>query len=357
MIGRTIGNRYKIRQKLGSGTIAWSYLADDLTTGVPVVIKVLYPQYAEDMAYAQRFIREARLAMSLPPEPHLVRVLGYGSDQDIRYLVVLYVEGRDVKRLLEENGPFGEGQVLDVAVQVAEALEHLAKQGVVHCDLKPQNLIIGPTGLVQLTDLGLARSDALPSLTQTGIVGSLYYISPEQAMGMHTDIRSSIYSLGIILYEMLAGVPPFSASTPWAIVNMHISGQFIPLRQRRADVSEDVSWLIEKAAARAVQDRFQTPTELREAAAWIANERRAALGRPTGPAGAPAKPRPITEEDQELRRRRERAMALYGQGLLHFGAREWAAAQTLLTEVAELVPGYQDTDRLLALIKERLAEK
>ncbi len=372
MIGRIVGNRYKIRRKLGSGTIAWSYLAEDTTTGGPAVVKVLYPQYAEDVAYAQRFIREAKVAMSLRPNPHIARVLGYGADQDMRYLVVEYIEGRDVKRILAEDGPFSQEQVLNVAAQVAKALAHVVEHGVVYCDIKPQNLIIGSAGQVKLTDLGMARSDALPSLTQTGIVGSLYYISPEQAMGMHTDIRSSIYALGIIMYEMLAGAPPFSANTPWAIVNMHISGQFIPLLQRQPNVSEDMNWLISKATARAPQDRFQTPAELGEAVDWVAHELRAsaqrqspgrdaASARPGGPGdrreGTAQTPAPAAADTSEARRRRERAMALYGQGLMHFGAREWSAAKTLLMEVSALVPGYQDTETLLALIEERLAKE
>ena len=225
MIGQIVGNRYKILRQIGSGGMAWVYLAEDTSDDTQVAVKVLFPQYSEDVAYTQRFIREAKVAMSLS-EPHIVKVLDYGADRDTHYLVMEYIEGRDVKTILQEEGPFPLDQVLDVATQVSLALEHANERGIVHRDIKPQNLMITPEGMVKVLDLGIARAHSLPSLTQSGFVGSLYYISPEQAMGGRTDIRSDIYSLGIVMYEMLAGAPPFAADTPWMIVNMHISGQF-----------------------------------------------------------------------------------------------------------------------------------
>jgi len=448
LIGKIIGNRYKVLRQIGSGGMAWVYLAEDTSTGAYVAIKVLFPQYSEDMAYTQRFIREAKMAMSLS-EPHIVKVLDYGADRDTHYLVMEYIEGRDVKTILQEDGPFAVEQVLDVAAQVAQALQHADEHGIVHRDIKPQNLMLTASGMVKLLDLGIARAHSLPSLTQSGFVGSLYYISPEQAMGGRTDIRSDIYSLGIVMYEMLTGAPPFSADTPWMIVNMHISGQSVPLSQRRSDVPEDVEWFIGKAMAKDPQDRFQTPSELGEAVQWVAEG--AQTARPRGPRRAAATQQPVdrlyrravehaeasrwqqaidlfgqvltqdpnyqdvadrladamqqarletlyteaqrllrnqeqkkaTEllieiaatdpgyrdvgellaqagaaiDNTDVRRRQERAIIFYGRGLMHYGAREWREAKALFEEVAELMPNYRDTDTLLAVINERLAEQ
>ncbi|MBU1748805.1 MAG: protein kinase [Chloroflexi bacterium] len=447
MIGQIIGNRYKIMRQIGSGGMAWVYLAEDTATGSQVAVKVLFPQYAEDMAYTQRFIREAKVAMSLS-EAHIVRVLDYGADRDTHYLVMEYIEGRDVKRVLQEEGTFAVERVLDVAAQVSLALQHADEHGIVHRDIKPQNLMITPAGMVKVLDLGIARAHSLPSLTQSGFVGSLYYISPEQAMGGRTDIRSDIYSLGIVMYEMLTGSPPFSADTPWMIVNMHISGQSVPLAQRRPDVPEDMEWLINKAMSKDPQDRFQTPAELGEAIAWVTQG--AQTARPRGARRASLAQQPVdrlyrraieaadagrwqqaidmfgqvltqnpnyedvadrlaeamqqarldtlyteaqrllrgqeqkkaTEllmeiaatdpeyrdvrellaqfgagiDDTDARRRQERAIVLYGRGLMHYGAREWEQARDLFQEVAGLVPHYRDTDTLLQVVQERLAE-
>ena len=449
MIGQIVGNRYKILRQIGSGGMAWVYLAKDNSTGAHVAVKVLFPQYSEDVAYTQRFIREAKVALSLS-EPHIVKVLDYGADRDTHYLVMEYIEGRDVKCILQEDGPFTVEQVLDVAAQVALALQHADEHGIVHRDIKPQNLMITPAGMVKLLDLGIARVHSLPSLTQSGFVGSLYYISPEQAMGGRTDIRSDIYSLGIVMYEMLSGAPPFAADTPWMIVNMHISGQFVPLSQRRPDVPEEMEWLINKAMTKDPQDRFQTPVELGEAVEWITQGAQTSYPRRQRRAAALA-PKPVdwlyrravefaeagrwqksidlfgqilrqdpdykdvadrlaetmqqarletlytealrlqrnheqkkaTEllieiaatdpnyrevgellaqagaaiDDTHARRRQERAVVLYGRGLMHYGAREWHEAQALFKEVMEQIPDYRDTETLLAVVNERLAEQ
>jgi serine/threonine protein kinase len=242
---------------------------------------------------------------------------------------------------------------------VAQALEHTNERGIVHSYIKPRNLMITPTGMVKMLELGIAQVHSLPSLTQTGFVGSMYYISPEQATGGRVDIRSGIYSLGIIMYEMLAGAPPFTASSPWMIVNMHISGQIVPLSQRRSGTPEEVEWLINKALVKDPQDRFQTPGELREAVEWVSQEtqttrpqkqRRAdTLTQRPGPSYLD-----VAVDDAEVRRRQEQATTLYGRGLMHYGAREWREAKALFEEVAELVPNFQDTETLLAVINERL---
>lgn len=341
LIGQIIGNRYKILQQIGSGGMAWVYLAEDTSTGARVAIKVLFPQYSEDIAYTQRFIREAKVALSLS-EQHIVKVLDYGADRDTHYLVMEYIEGRDVKRILQEDGPFSVEQVLDVAAQVALALQHADEHGIVHRDIKPQNLMITPAGMVKLLDLGIARVHSLPSLTQSGFVGSLYYISPEQAMGGRTDIRSDIYSLGIVMYEMLAGAPPFSADTPWMIVNMHISGQSIPLTQRRPDVPEDVEWLISKCMAKDAQDRFQTPTELLEAVQWVMEGAQTARPRGARRAAFPA--------TQSLDRLYHRAVELTEAG-------RWQQAIDLFGQILAQDPNYKDVaDRLTAAMQQARLE-
>ncbi|MCP4583360.1 MAG: serine/threonine protein kinase, partial [candidate division Zixibacteria bacterium] len=218
----------------------------------------------EDLSYIQRFNREAKLASTLT-DPHIVRVLDYGADRDVYYLVMEYIEGRNLREVLTEKGIFPWKNALETIDQLATALEHAHPHGVVHRDIKPQNMMLTDAGLLKVLDFGIARIPTLPSLTQSGFIGSPYYVSPEQAMGEEVDIRSDIYSSGIVLYELLSGKIPFEAKSPWSIISQHITNEPPPINLSEGDIPDEVHQLLHGMIAKRPEDRFPTPTSLRRA--------------------------------------------------------------------------------------------
>jgi len=331
MIEEILGNRYKIIREIGSGGMAWVYLAEDLIEGVQVAAKVLYPQFSEDISYIQRFNREAKLAISLN-EPHIVRVLDYGATRDIHYLIMEHIEGQDLLEILEERGPLPYEEVLDIVSQVAKALEHASQQGIVHRDIKPQNLMVTADGTVKVCDFGIARAVALPSLTQSGFVGSPYYISPEQAMGEHVDVRSDIYSLGIVMYQILSGKLPFDAKSPWSIISQHIASKPPSLRLGNTDLPEAVEHLVNKAMAKRPEDRFQTPAEL------IQTVKDVLSGKEIAAVKIPVPEQDIAGLVENLYRRAVEASQ----------AEEWQRAVNLFNQVINLQPDYENATERLA---------
>lgn len=244
------------------------YLAEDINENQLVAVKILYPQYSEDIAYIQRFNREAKLAHSLNNE-HIVRVLDYGASRDVHYLVMEYVEGKDLRQILDDRGPLPLDEACGILDQVCAALEHAHAFGIVHRDIKPQNLMLTGSGQIKVLDFGIARARTLPSLTQSGFVGSPYYIAPEQAMGDEVDIRADLYSAGIVFYELLSGRVPFDDKSPWAIISQHIASDPPPLNLPLGGQAEVVERFLRRSIAKRPDDRFQTPTAMRQTIAAI----------------------------------------------------------------------------------------
>ncbi len=264
MVGRLLGNRYKIIRELGSGGMARVYLAKDNKKLSLVAVKILYPQLCENFTYIQRFNREAKMAMGLS-SPYIVGVLDYGADKDDHYLVMEYVEGKTLAELMREEGPLPWGRALAIAYEAAQALREAHRHRIIHRDIKPANMMITPQGTARVLDFGIARASDLPALTQSGFVGSPYYISPEQAMGEKVDIRSDIYSLGVVLYEMLSNRLPFDAETPWPVIEQHISAKPPALGAICPDLPQEVELLVDRMLAKDPEERFQTPAELMHA--------------------------------------------------------------------------------------------
>jgi tRNA A-37 threonylcarbamoyl transferase component Bud32 len=333
MIGTILSNRYKLIAELGSGGMAWVYLGEDLREKKRVAVKVLYPQHSQDLNFLQRFMQEAKLAMSLSqcaPQQQIVCVLDYGSDQDTHYLVMEFVEGRDLRQVLEERGALPWPEALDIARQVAMALDHAHKHEVVHRDVKPGNIMILSDGTARVLDFGIARARTSPHLTLSGFVGSPHYSSPEQAMGHPVDIRADIYSLGIVLYRMLSGQLPFQADTPWAIVNQHVTSPPPPLEDIQADLPTPVVHLVEKALAKQPKDRFQTPMEMLEAIET------ALAGHELPPIShASAAPVPLDET--------------YRRAQVAFEAEAWQEAVTFFSQIVKVEPDYRDVNEKLAV--------
>jgi predicted Ser/Thr protein kinase len=242
MIGKKLG-KWTVEKELGRGGMGQVYLARD-EFGIQAAVKVLSPDLAQDPAFHQRFKREID-ALSQLEHPNIVRFYESGHEDRTFFYVMEYVEGSDFDKLLEEKGRLPWRDVLDAALQICPALKHAHDRGVIHRDLKPQNLLRSATGAVKLTDFGIAKVFAGVNLTSTGgIVGTAEYLSPEQAAGKPVTKRSDLYSLGAVLYHLLTGNPPFVASTVMALLHKHRYGQFDAPRRVVPDVPLELDAVI-----------------------------------------------------------------------------------------------------------------
>lgn len=262
MIGRVLKGKYKIYDQVGSGGFATVYLGRNMDTNEIVAIKVLSDQFTREPRYVERFRREAGLAERLR-HPNIVRVLDHGVENGTQFLVMEFVEGLTLDRILQRKGRLPVEEVLPYVQQTCAGLQAAFEADIVHRDIKPANLMITPDGRVKIMDFGIARMETMTTLTQSGMfMGTPRYISPEVAVGGEADIRSDLYALGLLTYEMLAGSAPFDADNPWAVLRQQVEAQPPSLRQARQDIPE---WLIEivaRAIAKDPDKRFQTPAEM-----------------------------------------------------------------------------------------------
>lgn len=263
MLGSVFGGRYRIREKIGSGGMSDVYLADDLTLSRPVAVKVLHSEYARDAGYIQRFRYEAQAAANLN-HPNIVSVYDWGNEGDAYYIVMEYVEGRELKDLLREQGAFTPERAAEVAAEIAAALQFAHRRNLVHRDIKPQNVIITPTGQVKVMDFGIARAASGTGITQTGVVmGTAQYIAPEQAQGLSVDGRADIYSLGIVLYEMLAGRVPFDDENPLTVAYRQVRDDPVPPSMIVPGIPPAMEAIVMKALAKNPANRYQTAQEFK----------------------------------------------------------------------------------------------
>lgn len=262
MIGRVLSGRYEIIERVGGGGMAFVYRARDVLLNRTVAIKVLSPHYTSDEDFVRKFRREAQAAASLS-NPNIVGIFDVGQDGDIYYIVMEFIEGRTLKQVITENGPLPVGTALQIGKQIAEALRSAHKHGVIHRDIKPHNIMITGDGHVKVTDFGIARATTSSTLTNSGaMIGSVHYISPEQARGGFTGERSDIYSFGVVLYEMLVGDVPFAGESMFSIALKHLQEPVTPLRQIDAGIPTEVDRIVLKAMAKDQASRYQTADEL-----------------------------------------------------------------------------------------------
>ncbi len=262
MIGRVVKEKYKIYDEVGSGGFATVYLGRNMDTNEIVAIKVLSKQYTSEPRYVERFRREAGLAERLK-HPNIVRILDHGIEDELHFLVMEFVEGLTLDRLIERKGRLSIEEAISYAEQACAGLQAAYRAGVVHRDIKPANLMITPDGTVKIMDFGIARMESMAGLTQSGMfMGTPRYISPEMARGSGADIRSDIYSLGLLMYEMLTGAPPFDAENPWAVLRQQIETDPDPIGAIRPEVPQWLEAVIFKAVAKDPAQRFQTPAEM-----------------------------------------------------------------------------------------------
>ncbi|MFM8304775.1 MAG: Stk1 family PASTA domain-containing Ser/Thr kinase [Actinomycetota bacterium] len=264
-MGDVFAGRYEIERELARGGMADVYLAVDHQLGRQVAIKVLFSEFARDPSFVERFRREAQNAASLS-HPNICAVYDWGKERGTYYIVMEYVEGRSLRDIIRAEGRIPGVAAARIAAELADALAFAHRRGVIHRDVKPGNVLIAPSGQVKLTDFGIAanRFDPGQGLTQTGLVmGTATYFSPEQAQGHHVDGRSDVYALGVVLYEMLTGVPPFSAESPVAIAMKHVREAPPPMTARVPDVPAQLQSIVNAALTKDITVRYQSAEEMR----------------------------------------------------------------------------------------------
>jgi serine/threonine protein kinase len=269
-----VNNRYVIKEVLGGGGMGEVYLAHDEVLERDVALKLLDRRLAGEEEFVERFRREARSAASLS-HPNIVAVYDWGPSGDGTYYIAMeYVPGGTLKDHIRRKGALSPAAAAGVALQIAEALSAAHKKGVIHRDIKPQNVLVTNSEEVKVTDFGIARAANLSTLTRTGsIMGSAHYVSPEQAMGESVGPRSDLYSLGVVLYEMLTGNVPYDAETPMGIAMKHVNGGLTPPRDLNPEVPAWMNALTVKLLSKDPEDRFPDAAALVEALKARAGDR------------------------------------------------------------------------------------
>ena len=263
MIGIVLGNRYEILEEIGKGGMAHVYKAKCNLLNRPVAVKVLRQDLEEDSEFLKRFNTEAQSAASLV-HPNIVSIFDFGYDQGYHYIVMELIEGITLKQYIQENAPFSVKDALSVAYQICDALSAAHEKNIVHRDIKPHNIMITPDHRVKVTDFGIARVSSGSTMTaDTNILGSVHYISPEQARGGHVDGKTDLYSLGIVLYEMLTGRIPFESDSPVAIAMKHIQETPVSPREYNPEISQSVENLILKSLSKNITDRYQNASDMK----------------------------------------------------------------------------------------------
>jgi serine/threonine-protein kinase len=261
LIDQVFDGRYKVVRKLGTGGMANVYLAEDQELGRRVAIKMLDDRHAQDEQFVERFRREAKNAAGLS-HPNVVSIYDRGQAEGTYYIAMEYLEGRTLKELLVARGPTPIPVAIDYARQILAALGFAHRHGVVHRDIKPHNVAVAPDGRVKVMDFGIARAGT-SQMTETGsIIGTAQYLSPEQAKGAPVGPTSDIYSIGIVLYEMLTGSVPFTGDTPLEIAMKHLSATPEPPSEKRPEVPHELDSIVLRALAKRPEDRYQTAEEM-----------------------------------------------------------------------------------------------
>lgn len=265
LIGHLLSERYRIKERIGGGGMANVYLARDIILERDVAIKVLRPEFANDPEFIERFDREAQAATSLS-HPNIVNIYDVGDEEEILYIVMEYVDGLTLKEYIIENGPIPVEQALNIMEQLTSAIHHAHVNGLVHRDIKPQNILIDRRGKIKITDFGIAIALSATALTQTNsVLGSVHYLSPEQARGGKATKKSDIYSLGIVFYELLTGKVPFSGHSPVSIALKHLQHETPSVRAINDDIPQSVENIIFKATAKDPFHRYSSAAEMEEA--------------------------------------------------------------------------------------------
>jgi serine/threonine-protein kinase len=261
LIDTLFDGRYRIVSKLGAGGMANVYLAEDQELGRRVAIKILNERHANDEQFVERFRREAKSAAGLS-HPNIVSIYDRGEAEGTYYIAMEHLDGRNLKELIVSRGPAPVRVAVEYARQILGALRFAHRNGIVHRDIKPHNVLLDGEGRLKVTDFGIARAGASQMTEAGSIVGTAQYLSPEQARGTAVDARSDLYSLGIVLYELLTGSVPFTGDTPVEIAMKHLNERPSPPSRKRSDVPRDLDLVVMRALAKNPDDRYQNAEEM-----------------------------------------------------------------------------------------------
>ena len=275
---KILANRYRLTEQIGMGGMAIVYRAVDLRTGHNVAVKVLRPEYNEDSEFISRFQREAEAASKMTHH-NIVNLLDVGMDGENRYLVMEYVQGKTLKTVIQERGKLSPALAGQITIRILSALEHAHRNGIVHRDIKPQNILVHADGHIKVADFGIARIANSSTLTKgDNVMGSVHYFSPEQAKGEGANATSDLYSTGVVLYEMLTGKVPYDGDNPVAVAMQHLHATPVPIQNLAPDVPPALVRVCMKAMEKNPAMRYQTARDM------AADIRAALENRPERPA-------------------------------------------------------------------------
>jgi len=261
-VSKIFGGRYEVLERIGDGGMAIVYKAKDLLLNRVVTIKVLREQFTTDEDFIRRFRREAQSAASLS-HPNIVSIYDVGKEGDTEYIVMEYVEGRNLKEIIREYAPLSTDQSINLGRQITEAIQNAHEHHIIHRDIKPHNILVTADGHAKVTDFGIARAVSSATVTHTGdIVGSVHYLSPEQAKGLQSNEQSDIYSLGIVLYELVTGKVPYEGETPITVVLKHLQEQPVLPSKINPLINQEFEAVIMRAIAKSPEQRYISAKDL-----------------------------------------------------------------------------------------------
>ena len=274
MIQRILARRYELQELIGGGGMADVYKAQDKLLDRAVAVKILHQQYANDAEFVEKFRREATAAAKLA-HPNIVNIYDVGEDGGSQYIVMEYVSGPTLKEVIQQKGCLEPIEAVRIAKEIASALESAPGNNLVHCDIKPHNILVMPDGHIKVTDFGIARAVSASTMTYSGsVMGSVHYFSPEQAKGTVITTKSDVYSLGVVLYEMLTGQLPFNGETSVSIALKHLQEEPVPIRQLNPSIPPVLEAIVQKAMSKDPADRPNSTelyADLNQAKAMLAD--------------------------------------------------------------------------------------
>ena len=307
MIGRVFAQRYRLEEFVGKGGMALVFRANDLRTGHDVAVKVLRPEFNSDAEFLERFQREA-LAASKMSHHNIVNLLDVGEEDGYRYLVMEYMRGRTLKDIITEKGSLPEPVAGQIAIRILSALQHAPANGIIHRDIKPQNILINAEGMVKVADFGIARVAGSNTLTKgDSVMGSVHYFSPEQARGEDVTAASDIYSVGVVMYEMLTGRVPFDGDTPVSIALQHISAPPKAPSLLVGTISPAMEQVVLTAMSKEMRNRYRDAADMARAIRGALQNPQATDTSTTAPVTALQEPvRPVGDSTERIQRQRRK---------------------------------------------------